>query len=379
MISKSKKKVFRVIAAVLAAGLLLTGCGSQGNDTQEAPTEEQVSYESIMATFKPNFNDEQAMKMNNFVYCGMAYIEDHTYYGRFGVKGKDPWQFVKMELVADPENENYLTSGDWSIIADDVVPQYINKVGDTIYYVAQDWTKDPENPEYSINKVSAAGGDATKLADGNGYLTVKGDKMYFTNLENKFVVTDLEGKNEEVILDKEVYYPYLVDDNWIIYQDDADNESLHIYSMSDKLDFKLNDEPSYNPVIFENFVYFTVHASENESAYNIARIDLAGYKVNGKDVTFTMEKGENLMGSNFKIDYNEEFGFEQISGMNGASGHDIAKWTDCKDDAYDKLTEEYLFLSKDIDAYIKYNDEGQTAKCFMNKATGYGQSISSLE
>lgn len=383
-----KKRFLRTIAftMALAMGLALSGCGSKEPETEaateaEATTEEEekIDYEAILNTMLPNFKDEQTQAMCNFNWYGMNYIEGKTFYGRFSVKGKDLYQFVKMELVDDPESSSYLTAGEWSILSEDVVPQFINKVGDTFYYVAQDWTKDNENPEYYIEKVSESGGDRTKICDGNGYLVVRGDKMYFTNADDKYVCTDLDGKNEEIIIDKEVYYPYFINDNWIMYQDDADNESLHVYSISDDMDFKLNDEPSYDPTIFENTVYFLTKASENENAYHMSKIDLTSYKIDGDNITFTQEKSDKLMGSKFMIIWNEEAGSEMIQGMNGVGSCYIDKWQDCEDTAYDGFTEEYFCLSDEVDAYVKYNDEGAEARCFMNKETGYGQSISALE
>ena len=164
-----------------------------------------------------------------------------------------------------------------------------------------------------------------------------------------------------------------------MYQDDADNESLHIYSISDDMDFKLNDEPSYDPTIFENTVYFSTRDSENENAYHMTRIDLTSYNIDGDNITFTQEKSDKLKGSKFMIFWNQEAGSEMIQGMNGVGSCYIDKWQDVEDTAYDGYTEEYLCLSDEVDAYVKYNEEGAEAKCFMNKETGYGQSISALE
>ena len=374
-------KLCRMVSLVMIMSimLILGGCGSTDNSAEATTEEEKTDYEKILSTLKPDFDNEKALLMDNANYEGMVYIDGRTFYGRFGVKSKNHYQFVKMELVDDPDNSNYLTSGDWSILSEDIVPKFINKVGDTLYYVAEDWTGESDDAVYSIEKVSTDGSGRTKLADGNGYLTVKNDKLYFTDLDNRFVSTDLDGKNKEVIIDKKVFYTYFITDNWILYQDDPDNESLHVYSISDDMDFKLNDEPSYNPVVFENAVYFTTHSSENEEAYNISRIDLTSYSIDGDNITFTQEKSDELMGASFKVLWNEASGSEIIQGMNNANGHSIDLWKNCEDDAYDTLTETYLYLSKDIEVYVEYNDEGAEAKMFTNNATGYSQSISSLD
>lgn len=43
----------------------------------------------------------------------------------------------------------------------------------------------------------------------------------------------LDGKNKETVLDKGVFYPYQVSSKFLIYQDDADGETLHVYNMED--------------------------------------------------------------------------------------------------------------------------------------------------
>ena len=376
-----KKMLTLFFAALLL--LALAACGETAAPEPEpepaAETEIDHSQVEAMASFHPDFDLDQAQAMNNFDFDGMALVEDGVFYGRFFVKGMDYWQFVKMELIPDPENENYITSGEWSILDDDVVPQYVNKAGDTLYYIAQDWTKGDE-PVCSLCSVSADGQDQTKLADGSGFLTVRGDRLYFTDADNRYVSTDLSGGDKQVILDKEVYYPYFLDEDWILYQDDADNESLHLYHVPDGVDVKINDEKSYGPFLYGSCLYYTSPSAENEAADNVCRVDLADWTaVTDEDAAkeipvFNVERSENLCGGQIHISSN---GY--LKGMNNANGVSMDYWYDFADDGYETWEEDYIYVSQPVDIYEEYDVEQEDNPLkgiyFMNNETNYGQTI----
>ena len=63
----------------------------------------------------------------------------------------------------------------------------------------------------------------------------------------------------------------------MVYQNDPDNESLHIYDLKTKDDYELNNEVSYTPVIHGDYIYYVVPAGDN--MYNFKRIDLYTGKV----------------------------------------------------------------------------------------------------
>ena len=379
-----KKLLTLFLAALLL--LALAACGETPAPAPEPEPEQEVEIDhsqvEAMASFHPDFDLDQAQTMNNFSFDGMALVEDSVFYGRFFVKGTDYWQFVKMELIPDPENENYITSGEWAILDDDVVPQYVNKAGDTLYYIAQDWTKGDE-PVYSLCSVSVDGQDQTTLADGTGYLTVRGDRLYFTDADYHYVSTDLNGGDKQVILDKEVYYPYFLDDDWILCQDDADNESMHLYYVPDGVDVKINDEQSYCPFLYGSCLYYCSPSAENKDADNVCRVDLADWTaVTDEDAAkeipvFNVERSENLCGGQIHIS-----GDGYLKGLNNANGVSMDHWYDFKDTGYEKWEEDYLYVSRPLDIYEEYdtNEDGEEYQMifFMNNETNYGQTILGL-
>lgn len=378
-----KKKLTLFLAALLLLGL--TACGSTPAPAPAEPEPEpevEIDHSQVeaMASFHPDFDLDQAQAMCNASLSGMMLVEDGVCYGRMYVKGTDYWQFVRMELIPDPENENYLTSGEWAILDDDVVPQYVNKVNDTLYYIAEDWTQG-DDPVYSLCSVSVDGQDQTRLADGTGYLTVRGDRLYFTDADYRFVSTDLTGGDKQVIIDKEVYYPYFLDEDWVLYQDDADNESFHLYCISAGVDVKINDEASYCPFLYGSCLYYCTPAAEPEGAFNICRVDLADWtpvtEDNKEIPVFNVEKSENLCGGEIHISSNE-----YLKGMNNANGTSMDAWKNFSDTGYEKTEETYLYVSKPLDLYQEFetNDDGEVYEMIfvMNNETDYGQTLLSL-
>jgi len=84
-------------------------------------------------------------------------------------------------------------------------------------------------------------------------------------------MAELDGSNSVPMLDKEVYFPYFVNDQWFIYQDDADNESLHIRHALSGEDIALCHVPGYSPVIYGTDLYFVAFSNGENS---LAKIDM---------------------------------------------------------------------------------------------------------
>ena len=57
------------------------------------------------------------------------------------------------------------------------------------------------------------------------YMQVTKSGIYFTDEKNHYCKVDLDGKDKEIIIEKEVYYPYQVNAKFLVYQDDAGNDA----------------------------------------------------------------------------------------------------------------------------------------------------------
>ena len=59
----------------------------------------------------------------------------------------------------------------------------------------------------------------------------------------------------ELVLDKEIYYP-LIHDGWLMYQDDADGESLHWYNLESKEDYRASPSVVLCPYLDGDYIYY---------------------------------------------------------------------------------------------------------------------------
>lgn len=134
-------------------------------------------------------------------------------------------------------------------------------------YYCQYATAEAENME--LVKMRVSGGDAqviveelfgdTQFVDGFIYYTSaeswNEDYTAVTDESTHLYRCDLNGENVELILDKPVYY-FTVFGDRILYQDDHDGCSLHLYSMAGGTDEKLNDVGSYWPIYDGEYIYY---------------------------------------------------------------------------------------------------------------------------
>ena len=82
---------------------------------------------------------------------------------------------------------------------------------------------------------------------------------------------NLDGTDVEEILNKRVFYFYVFGD-LVLYQDDLDNASLHIYNMNTKSDQKINDQISFCPIYDGNYIYYASPISTDDTVSNIWKV-----------------------------------------------------------------------------------------------------------
>ncbi len=131
-----------------------------------------------------------------------------------------------------------------------------------------------------IYKMRASGEDCKCILEGEGInMQVCDDYIYYTpdtylsadevtEASAHLYRCDLDGYNVEEIISKPVYCWYVFE-KAVLYQDDRDNCSLHIFNMEKQTDVKLNDMTSYSPVYDGEYVYY---AGEVEDECTVWRV-----------------------------------------------------------------------------------------------------------
>lgn len=163
---------------------------------------------------------------------GNYIVVDNLLYGSFGSDASSGLCFGMAKLTDDGS----ALIGDVKVIEDDTWAAYMTEQDGYIYGTLAD---------SKVFKVKVGEAKIETLYEGTLACTqVVEDKLYFTDKGSNLCSMDFDGKNMETMLDKKVYYTYVLPNDVVIYQDDADNESLHLYSLETKEDVKMNDAVS---------------------------------------------------------------------------------------------------------------------------------------
>lgn len=98
------------------------------------------------------------------------------------------------------------------------------------------------------------------------------DDVYYTDAGTHRLYRYQPEGEDELLIDTEVYDPVFYKDR-IIYQKDADGESLHSVSRTGEEDVKLNDVRSYCPIVYRDKIYYQAVA---DAAYTLRCMELDG-------------------------------------------------------------------------------------------------------
>lgn len=297
-------------------------------------------------SYMPEFNAEQTAAMSNFMSYGYYLIEDGVLYGLTHIQSADG------NLGATP----FHMKGDFPEFEETVIldengsANYLCKDGDTLYYI--------RNFE-EICRIKTDGSGAEVLYEGPcDYLQIHEGRLYFTDENYSFVSTDMNGGDLQTVVNKEIYYPYFICSDWMIFQDDADDESLHLYNTTHGTELNITYVPAHNPILDGHYLYYV---DPTEDGYFLCRIDMSDPD------TFLFDGSElPLRESAFMID--DKFFYT-------ANNNSVAKedWKTLTDDG--GITEEIeMYVSKDYKVYHYFDSEGIiTGKYVMSKEKGGGK------
>lgn len=296
-------------------------------------------------TYAPEFDAQQTAAMSNFMCYGWYLIDDGVLYGLThsqslnGSLGATPFH-MKGDF---PEFE------ETAILDENGMANYLCKDGETLYYI--------RNYE-KVCRVNTDGSGAEVLYEGAcDYLQIHEGRLYFADENYHFVSTDMNGGDLQTVVDKEIYYPYFICEDWMIFQDDADDESLHLYNTAHGTELNITYVPSYNPILDGHYLYYT---DTTEEGYFLCRIDMSDPD------TFLFDGSElPLRESAFMID--DKFFYT-------ANNNSVAKedWKKLTDDG--STTEAFeVYVSEDYTVYHEYDGDGLiSGKHMMSKVEGGG-------
>ena len=244
-----RSTVCLLLLSVLLA-LLLGACGraeSAGTEAQiPAPAETSEPASMPEPTPQPlaipELSPAESRQMANFMFANRSLVSDQWLYcfsfdeeyrpvlARFHLKGGQP--------------------EDFRILAEDCVPEYLCLHDGVLYYINT-------ARGGALERVAVDGGSRETLADGPvDYLQLVDETLRYRRSDGFYCSCELDGSGEETLIFRDCYYPYSCG-GLVLYQDDLDDERLHLRRLSDGKELVLTEGAAYAPLFFDGCLYYT--------------------------------------------------------------------------------------------------------------------------
>lgn len=320
------KKMCALISALM---LLITSVALADENADNMPSLTEIS-----------FDDAQTQNMSSLMNGGLFAVEGDVLVGLdWDADGRA--MLAARKLTGDDDIIGEATALDTNCFA-----SYINLSDGMAYYVRTGL--DGENS--GIYAVDVAGGDTRLILAGNfESLQLYKGKLYYTGAEHKLFSCGIDGSAAEQIGDITACYPYMLSDEWLLYQDAADGETLKAYNLTDAQIVALSENRSFLPIIKDTWLYYfeKPYAVDSEKAdrANICRIDL---------VTLANERATGFSGAYLAI--NADYMF-------AANGYKLANeeaWWTIENNAYELLEKAPVFVNADYLVSLIYVDDVAT-------------------
>lgn len=309
--------------------------------------------ESIAAdpwiTYEPEFSNEQTCTMSNYMMGGRYWVEEDVLYGLSHAES------AQGALAATP----FYMKGDFPEFEDTSIldgrgsATYLCKIDDVFYYIM--------NGE-EICRINVDGSGLETLYKGAcDYLQVYNDRIYFTDENYHFVSMDMNGKDLTTVVDKEIYYPYFISSDWMIFQDDGDSESLHLYNTTFGEELNITDIPSYNPVMNGKYLYFVDGTDAEKGENYLCRIDMSNPE------EFLCERSEKTLSI---MDYMMD-GKTIYIANNTAMEMEMWKELTVSDETETQME---MYVSEGYNVYHEFDNEGLINAKYMMSVVEFGAS-----
>ena len=387
-----------------AAILLLTGCGittvyvsPEGpSDVFSAadpytlqfsdPTEEKNAVEGSVGEIF--FTAAETRAMSNTM-LGNLYIHDGKLLYGTGYDGNGVPYLCRMKFS---ELKSGMVIRETEILENGVSARYLIYSDDVLYYLRTDM----ETGETSVvrmptadavaaaEKAAAKAAAKTSAAAGSGtagassgtteadtlslqtygkadapetlyrgtcdYLFLRGDRLYFTDADNHLLSMSPDGKNlSQVVADREIFLPYLISDDLLLYQDDRDGESLHLRNLTTGEDRQIASGRVYEYVLTGTELYFSYVEESTGSRSRLSRMNIND-AIAGNEIK--TERSDRYMGTRFCISG------DHINGSNGASVP-LSSWNTLSDTQYETgFLSSCQYVSENFEIFFRYNDDG---------------------
>jgi len=364
----------KAVLILLLCLLLLSGCGvtrvyvppegpsypvssATGTATEDRTADAETSAVPARTNGEIFFSEEDTRRMSNTMLSNTFLHDGKTLYGSKHDENGIPC-FCRMKYTA---GENGIYVRETEILENGVDVRYLILGNKTIYYLRTNWT-DGKTAVVRLYTEAETAKPEVLYSGTCDYLFLHGDRLYFTDGDNHLLsVSCTDGTIAQVVADREVFLPYLVSDQILLYQDDADGERLHYRNLDTGTDRALTPGRTYEYVLSGSTLYFSFVEGSEGMTSRLSRLDLNAALAE-KDAG--VQQAEGTMGTRFCING------DHINGSNFQSVP-LKAWNTLQDDQPEKgYTAACQYVAAEFEIFYNYDSNG-----FIEKALFYEPSV----
>lgn len=353
---KSMVSLKRILCLLLSILILAACCGCGVKKVRVSAVTSGAAEQREADTHKISLPSEETLRMSNYMLSGRFIHEKKILYGSRHDAAGQPY-LCRMKYTVG-KNGMYVRETEPLDRAVDA--QYLALDGEWLYYLRENLS---DGTTAVCRVLSAEGASAEPQVLYNApcdFLTLRNGRLYFTDAADHLLSMKADGTDVKTELgDKAVFYPYLLTDNLLLFQDDADGESLHMRYLPTGFELRISQGRVLSYIVKGSKLYFLRAAEGEGEKCRLCMTDLneflSGFDpLNRPDASFafTTEEADGFMGPLFSING------DHINASNFRTEM-LDNWKALSDNAWEKgFLGACQYVAKDYEIFYNYNSEG---------------------
>lgn len=343
-------------ALLLAFTVLLSGCGVT---RVKASAVTSGSAEEKGRSFTVNYTPEETRTMSNAMLGNRFVHTGKTLYGSRHDELGEPY-LCRMKYTA---GQNGMYVRETERIENRVDAQFLTLYEGFLYYLRESMDGQTSIARLPVSSGASAVPETVYDAPCD-FLSICGGRLIFTDASHHLLSFAPDGTDARTLLaDREIYYPYLITEDILLYQDDADGESLRLRYLPTGFDLRITQGRVFSYILQGSELYFLrCEESEGEKC-RLCRTDLNSFLAafdpfSAPDASFAfpVEVADAEMGPRFCING------DHINASNYKTVP-LTQWETLSDNAWEAgYTSACQYAAEDFEIFYDYDAEGRIDK-----------------
>lgn len=375
-----RSAAFFLLSAVML--LSLCSCGKTSISLSDAlPTSALTEGTDAGYDFILSFTEDETRAMSNFMLRNRFLISGGTLWGTdFSYKEVDGWSYCEPKICAMPFT--FGSSGaafeDISVIAEGVDTEFLVQSGEYIYCLLTALN----SGETSVARIyMPTHGFEIIYSSPCSTLQLYKDRLYVLDGSNHLISMDLNGGNiTQIVSDRSIFYPYVIADDWLLFQDDSAGESLKLRYLPTGYEVTVSEGRVYEYVINGSVLYYSKVEDTQSMKGRLYSVNLneffKGFNPDSPPESFSFyaEASDKNTGTRFSING------DHINGSNYKT-YKIKNWKMLDDRQYEiGYLSACQYVSEQYEIFYNYEVEDLVHEiCFYRTADGKSSYIPRIQ